>query len=569
MDFQQAKSFLVGGWRVKPDEDTVTRDGHTERLEPLAMQVLVHLASRAGEVVSRDELEQAVWKGGVVSYDSVTSTVIKLRKALGDNARKPSYIATIPKRGYQLVAPVSPVLDEQQAVDQTEDPALSGLPRKRRATLLFAVLAAVAALVWGVLNQWQPPPAGPEEHRTERTNVPPSIVVLPFANMSGDVEQEYFSDGMTEDLLTDLSKIPTLTVIARTSAFAYRGDSPDIPAIADALGVSHVVLGSVRKADGRVRINVKLVDAETGKHVWAERYDRELKDIFALQDEVRAKIVSTLAVTLSASDEQHAAAKTTQSVEAYELLMKGRYQATSFTREGNAEAIGLYERAIEIDPGYARAYARLANMYELRSQFGWGEDADADTNMALKLARKAIALDETNPFSHWTLGRIYSRVRPGGIKNLFDAVESLERALELDPNYADAHAFISHLYVGIGKPDKALAAIASAIRLNPQYPFWYIRNRGLIQFFRGDHASAIADLEQALEKNPTTFISRYWLAAAYAEAGRQDDADWQIEELGALGFDSDVQEVLDVSNTYHPPYLRRLRANLRKAGVPE
>ena len=148
MDFQKTKSFLVGGWRVTPDEDTVTRDGHTERLEPLAMQVLVHLASRAGEVVSRDELEQAVWKGGVVSYDSVTSTVIKLRKALGDNARKPSYIATIPKRGYQLVAPVSPVLDEQQAADQTEGPALSGLPRKHRATLLFAVLAAVAGDVF-------------------------------------------------------------------------------------------------------------------------------------------------------------------------------------------------------------------------------------------------------------------------------------------------------------------------------------------------------------------------------------------------------------------------------------
>lgn len=439
---------------------------------------------------------------------------------------------------------------------------------------LAAVLAVGLAALWFGSRPAAPPEAVLE---TATTATPssvrkgkPSILVLPFTNMSGDANQDYFSDGMTEDLLTDLSKISALTVISRASAFAYKGKSPDIGAVAKELSVSHVVEGSVRKAGERVRITVQLIDAATGAHLWAERYDRELEDIFALQDEVRGKIVSALAVKLAAADAERVALRKTDNVAAYDLVMKGRHRESSFSRESIAAAIGYYEKAISIDPGYANAYARMANMYDIKARFGWSKDAEADRKKAVALAEKAVALDERNPFSHWTLGRILTRLRSGGVKALIRAVDALERAIELDPGYADAYAFLSYLYVGIGEPEKALVAIESAMKRNPRYPFWYIRNRGIIRYMEGNYDAAIADFEEAVQRNPTTYFVRWWLAAAYAQAGRQQDADWQLEEMRGLGFKLTVKEVIEQEAVIrHPPYVERYAAGLRKAGIPE
>ncbi len=398
----------------------------------------------------------------------------------------------------------------------------------------------------------------------------PTIVVLPFANMSGDANQEYFSDGMTEDLLTDLSKISALTVISRNTAFALKGKSPDIRALGRDLGVSHIVEGSVRKAGGRVRITVQLIDAATGAHIWAERYDRELKDIFALQDEVRGKIVSTLAVKLAADEKKRLALKGTDSVDAYDIFMQGRHRESEFSRVGNAAAIGFYEKAIEIDPEYANAYARLANMYDLKSRIGSNENAERDKSKAVALAEKAVVLDGNNPFTHWTLGRILARFRSGGVKTLLRAVGSLERAIELDPGYADAHAWLSYLYVGIGEPEKAQQSIDTAMKLNPRYPFWYIRNRGIIRYMEGDYAAAAALFEKGVRQNPTANFVRWWLAAAYAQAGRQQDAEWQLEEMKSLGFQGTIKDVMTSDSVIrHPPYVERYMAGLRKAGIPD
>lgn len=439
-----------------------------------------------------------------------------------------------------------------------------------------AVLAVVVGLgvLWFVLRPAPPSETMPEKATAQMQASPirtgkPSIAVLPFANMSGDAQQDYFSDGLTEDLLTDLSKISALKVISRTSSFAYKGRRPDIRTVARELGASHVIEGSVRRAGGQVRITVQLIDAATGTHLWAERYDGELKDIFALQDDVRNKIVTALAVKLEVVEAKRVTRKGTDSVEAYDLFMRGRHQESSFTREGNAAAIVFYQKAIRIDPQFANAYARLANMYDFSARFNWSKDAEGDRAKALKFARKAIALDDKNPFSHWTLGRILSRLRSGGMINQFNAVSALESAIELDPNYADAYGFISALYVGIGKPDEAVTAIELAFKLNPQHPFWYIQNRGVIRYLRGNYNAAIADFEKAAERNPTAIFIRYWLAAAYTEAGRQDDADWQIEEMKVLGVQSTVKELVERSLLHHPPYVERFAAGLRKAGIPD
>jgi adenylate cyclase len=439
-----------------------------------------------------------------------------------------------------------------------------------------AVLAVVVGLgvLWFVLRPAPPSETMPENVTGQTLASPvrtgkPSIVILPFANMSGDVQQDYFSDGFTEDLLTDLSKISALKVISRTSSVAYKGKRPDIRTVAKELGASHVIEGSVRRAGRQVRITVQLIDAATGTHLWAERYDRELKNIFALQDDVRNKVVTALAVKLAAVELKRLARKGTDSVEAYDLFMQGRHQESSFTREGNAAAIGFYKKAIGIDPNFANAYARLANMYDFSARFGWSKDAERDRAKAVKFARKAIALDDMNPFSHWTLGRILSRLRSGGMINQFNAVSALERAIALDPNYADAYGFISVLYVGIGKPDEAVAAIELATKLNPQHPFWYIQNRGVIRYLRGDYNAAIADFEKAAERNPTAIFIRYWLAAAYSQAGQQNDADWQMEEMKVLGLQSTVKEIVERSLLHHPPYVERFAAGLRKAGIPD
>jgi len=399
----------------------------------------------------------------------------------------------------------------------------------------------------------------------------PSIAVLPFVNMSGEEEQEYFSDGMTEDLLTDLSRISALTVISRTSSFAYKGKSPDVRDLAEELGVSHVIEGSVRKVGGRVRINAQLIDVATGTHLWAQRYDREFKDIFALQDEVRGKIVLALAIKLAPEEGQLISLKRTKSADAYDLFLKGRHKESSFTREDNAEAIQFYEEAIAIDPTYANVYARLANMYDFKVRFGWSDDAEAERLKALNLAQKAVALDENNPFAHWANGRIISRLGSKDIENQHKAIRSLEHAIKLDLNYADAYAFVSLLYLGIGEPDKALSTMKTAMKLNPQYPFWYSQNRGIIHYMLGNYQFAVTDFEKAVERNPTAVFTLWWLAAAYGQAGQIDDAEWQIEEMRGLGLQPTVSYIVNLhtSTLYHPPYIESLAAGLRKAGIPE
>lgn len=447
---------------------------------------------------------------------------------------------------------------------------------KSRTIRWHALIAAiVVAAIAGGMIVWLTTRTGPGAAATGAGLLPslpnmPSVAVLPFINLSGDKEQEYFSDGMTEDLLTDLSKISALRVISRTSTFAYKGNLPDPRVVAREFGVSHIVEGSVRKIGQRVRITAQLIDATTGAHVWAERYDRELRDIFALQDEVRGKIVAALAVKLAETEKARVIRKGTKSIEAYDLFLKGRHQESAFTRERNAAAIRFYREAVNLDPTYADAYARLANMYDFRVRFGWSNSIASDRNKAIEYAQKALKLDDTLPFAHWTMARILSRHGTEGVKSQLDAISSLKRAIELDPNYADAYAFISSLYVGVGKPKEAEVAIERAMRLNPKYPFWYLMNRAIVRYMQADYTAAVADLEKAVERNPTAIFLHWWLAAAYAQAGLEAEAAWQVEELKALGFSSKAKDIVATTSIIrHPPYVESYITGLRKAGIPE
>lgn len=395
----------------------------------------------------------------------------------------------------------------------------------------------------------------------------PSIAVLPFTNMSGDKGQEYFSDGMTEDLITDLSKISNLAVISRTSSSRYKGKKVDIRQVGKALSAQYVVEGSVRKAGEQVRINAQLVDAATGGHLWAERYNGNLKDIFSLEDKVLEKIAGALALKLSEEERRRLAARGTKSVAAHDLYMRGLFKESAFTREGNREAIRLYEQALSVDPDYALPYTRIANILELSSRNGWSDNIQADLKKAVELAEKAATLDPNDPHIYWSLGRAYARFRtPEALKR---GIKALQRAIELDPNFADAYAFLAVLYVANGRAEDGLRSVETAMRLNPRYPFWYLFMRGITRYVIEDYNTAIADFEAAAKRSPTALFVRWWLAASYAQAGRMDDAEWQFEEMKTLGFKSNIATIIETQPIQDPRYLSLYKEGLRKAGIPD
>ncbi|MFQ5936470.1 MAG: winged helix-turn-helix domain-containing protein, partial [Acidiferrobacterales bacterium] len=380
-----ADPFWLGDWCVYVSTNRLSRGGTTVKLEPRTMEVLVYLAERAGEAVTRERLEEEIWRGMVVGYDSLSNTITKLRKAFDDDPHQPQIIETIPKVGYRLIAKITdssaatalPVdVERPGPASPKTTPLKQGLAAPRvvgAAAALVALVTIAAVVAW--FGPW-------ERQREEAMSVgrealllrdKPSIAVLPFTNMSDDPKQEYFSDGMTDDLITDLSKISGVFVISRHSTFAYKGKSTDIRDIARKLGARYVLEGSVRKAEGWIRINAHLVDATTGRHLWAERYDGALAEVFTLQDKVTERIVAALKVELTPQEQAVAADRDTSNVAAYDIFLKGWAHLLRKTPEDAAKAVVFFKQALELDPNYSRAYAALAQTY-------WDNSIDPEFN---------------------------------------------------------------------------------------------------------------------------------------------------------------------------------------------
>jgi adenylate cyclase len=324
----------------------------------------------------------------------------------------------------------------------------------------------------------------------------PSIVVLPFVNMSEDPKQDYFSDGLTEDLTSDLSKISSLFVIARNSAFTYKGKAVKVQDVGREMGVRYVLEGSVRKADSQVRITAQLIDAITGGHLWSERYDRPLKDIFTLQDEIVQKIVTTLRLQLTLQEQGWIVRKHTANLEAYDALLRGVEYFWRDTKEAVAQARQTYEKAVALDPQYAEAYARLGVTYY--REWIWRWSADPQTlEGALALAQKAVALDDSLPLAHSLLSLVYAR------KQQYDqAIAEGERAIALDPNDADSYAWQAEVLNVAGRPEEALKVVEKAMRLNPRYPPYYLIQLGWAYRLTGRSAEAITTLKDAISRSP-------------------------------------------------------------------
>jgi adenylate cyclase len=389
----------------------------------------------------------------------------------------------------------------------------------------------------------------------------PSIAVLPFTNISGDPEQEYFADGMADDLITDLSKISGLFVIARNSTFVYKGKAVKIQEVGRELGVQYVLEGSVRKAGDRVRINAQLIEAATGHHIWANRFDRDLEDVFAVQDEVTNKIVEALAVKLVEGEQEMVTHEVTDSLEAYDLALRGWALFRRFSKEENIQARKLFEKALEFDPEYGGALAGLVWTKLTEWNQGWAKDAQV-LDEAFDLAEKAVALDETLPESHVLLGDVYLwRGQHDQAKAEF------ERAVALNPNNAWAIYSMGSVMVFLGKPEEALGFLHKAMRLNPNYPEYYSFSLGQAYFHLERYDQAVSEMKRALIKNKDFFPAHVYLAASYGHLGEEALARAEAQKIMGHSMVSGDAARPRIPYKDEKDFVH-LSEGLRKAGLP-
>jgi adenylate cyclase len=436
--------FHVGPWLVQPQLHLIRQQERQIRIEPKAMQVLLCLAENPGEVVDKRAVKKRVWADTYVTDDVLTRCVSELRKAFEDDAKDPRVIETIQRGGYRLVAPVSAVDADQDKLDQLHS-------------------AATAAA----------PPV-----RTE-----PSVAVLAFSDMSPERDQEHFCDGIAEEIINNLCRVKGLLVAARTSSFAFKGRSEDIRRIGASLGVSAVLEGSVRKAGGRLRISAQLVSVSDGYHLWSERYDRALKDVFAIQEEIAGSIAAALSIQLSAREKEALGRTPTSDVEAYDYYLRGRRFYYRYSKTGAECALRMFFQAIEIDPNFARAWAGVA---------------DSWAYLYLNAGRHESHRDEADAASR--------------------------KALELDPESAEAHASRGTALALKGENEAAEKAFEESIRLNPGlYEAYYFYARTC--FAQGKLEKAIEFYEKSSLVNPEDYQAPLLVAQSYADLGRPAEAE--------------------------------------------
>ena len=394
----------------------------------------------------------------------------------------------------------------------------------------------------------------------------PSIVVLPFANMSSDPEQEYFSDGVSEDIITDLSKMSGLFVIARNSAFAYKDKASNVPDVCRELGVRFALEGSVRKAGNRVRITAQLIDGITGGHVWAERYDGDLTDIFEVQDNVTQQIVSALKITLSEAEKSLIGDSGPKNVDSHDLFMRGRQLLFGLNRNREMfdKSTAYFRRAIDLDPNYAGPYAGLGMAYSLDYQNHWSDAPDTSLDEAERFVREAIAKDDKDPFPHCVAALV--AVFKEDYKRW---IHEADRALSLNPNYAFALNVRGMVHIYTGEPAKAIPYIERAMRLDPLFQQQYIHFLGTAYFVAGDYETAAALYKDRISIAPTTDFSRAFLASALGHLGQLDEARRTWDELKEINPEYSPVDHIRRLPFRDPADTEKFTDGLHKAGLME
>jgi len=450
--------------------------------------------------------------------------------------------------------------------------AHGSVPLARRAGrrgLLAIATAVVIVLVVFTLWPRQPAeiPLPPEPETASRPAgilQQPGIAVLPLINMNNDPAQEYFSDGMTDDLITDLTKVSGIFVIARDSTFYYKGETENIRKIAQDLGVRYVLHGSIRRAGAAVRVNLNLTDAGSGRQIWAERYDGDMTNVFGLQDEITQQVVSALAIKLTQDERKKLARRQTNNLQAYETFLKAQELATQYSKDNNRAAQKYLQQAIDLDPEFPMAYALLGWSHVFDAMNGWVARREDSLGRAAAIADKAIALDNELPLAYFVKGLVH-REKGEYIKALAEA----EKSIALDRNYANGHVLVATLLYYAGRPAEGLERIKVAMRLNPHHPHNYPFHLGQAYFILRRYDEAIAAFKQGLQSSPSSERLHVWLAAAYAQAGRVPEARWEMDIVRDVNPSFSLARMREAFPFQAQADLDHFLEGLRKAGASE
>ena len=485
--------FLFDNHALDTDRRELHRGSERIAVEPQVFDLLVYLVQNCDRVVSKDDLIASVWHGRIVSDSTLTSRINAARKAVGDSGEDQKLIRTVVRKGLRFVGTVHAKSNGAEpahaagSLDDVREQSRAGLPLPDR----------------------------------------PAIAVLPFINRGGDAEQEYFSDGISEDIITALSKLRWFFVIARNSSFIYKGKAVHLQQVADELGVRYVLEGSVRKGGDRVRITAQLNDVATGSHIWAERYDRELADVFAVQDEITEAIVAAIEPQLYAAENFRAQRKPPNSLDAWDLVMRALSHYWRVTRQDNMVAQALLEKATAVDPNYGQALGVLATSHMFSAHMGW-TDLAMVAPIAERAALAAILIDSEDPWAHLALGGVYLFAR-----RFDDCLAEFELALRLNPNFSLAQGYHGLALCYCGRWEEGDVAAHRALRLSPRDPFSaiYCGIAAYAQFVGGNYDEAIRLAREGIRQRGDFVGAHRVLTAAAGMAGQGDLAKVALQEL--------------------------------------
>jgi adenylate cyclase len=585
-----ADIFLFEDFRLDRRGDGLSRrDEHGAfvpvAIGPRALDVLGVLVERAGKLVGKEEIMGAVWGRTVVENANLTVQISTLRRVLDQGRAEGSCIQTVAARGYRFIAPVTRVEHATPPSIAGDEPVtalpaaslLSAPPRRDHAkpVIIAATVAAVFVIAGAAWWLWPPSPSptgsvsGTASMR--QPGVPRlSIVVLPFTDLSEGRGQQYFADSITDDLTTDLSRLAGMFVIARNTAFTYKDKTIDAKQIGRELGVRYVLEGSVRRSGDQVRVNAQLVDAETGAHLWAERFDPDASDPFAVQNEITGRIALTLHIELVGAE----AARPIERPDAMDSVLRGRAAFyKSPTRENYAEAVGWFERALSLDPASIEAKSLLASILAERALARMTDTSTDDFARAEALVRQVLAVSPRSPIAHYAYGQVLRATRRNE-----QCIPEYQEALAFNRSWADALAGLGWCKFWVGRLDEAVELHEQAIRLSPRDPqigYWYHRI-GMVHLLQSRIEEAIPWLEKGRSAIPTFPLAYSFLGAAYALTGETERGAAELAETYRLSGKVWVSTIADMKVTgyWGPPKIRALYESvyfvgLRKLGVPE
>jgi len=507
--------FTFGPFILDRQRGRLLRDGRPVAVSSKGLQLLQALAGSAGQVMTKAELMRAAWGDAAVEESNLSVQIAALRKQLGPSADGSDWIVTIPRVGYRFAG-----LPVQKRTESTTDSQARQAERERR----------------------------------------PSIAALPFANLSDEKEQEYLADGITEDIITALTRFRWFFVIARNSSFAYKGKSMDAKQVAQELGVQYLLEGSVRKSGQQIRISVQLVDATSGKHIWAERYDLELPDVFAIQDEIAERVAGAIEPELLKTEGAQAAARHTGNITAWDLVRRGTWHFHQVTRENHLKARELFRQACKLDPELPEAHLWLGRVSAGVVPYGWSDDPVADLQEGMEAALKAIQLDERNPYTHYALAIVSAFA-----DRLEQSISAARKAIEISPSFALGHLVLGMALLFGGRASEAIAPLEYGLRLSPYDPqnFVWFNLLALARLFSGRSEAGLDAAVRALQVRPNWYTSLEVLVCCYAALGKWDEARRCVQQMTTVT--KQPGDVLAPLKSHNPGWSDEMKSALSRA----